>query len=102
MTYRLEEQVAVKYLTKTQTHTYIYAKLKGTLITREEEWTRLLTSAMMQPADHTSEGKDQPISKITSGPRYCRVLTTVDFRGSLSYVAPPKSITARLIQRHSK
>ena len=57
-----------------------------------------LTSAMMQPADHTSEGNDHPTSKITSGPRYCRVFTTVDFLGSFSYVAPPKSITTPSVQ----
>lgn len=52
-----------------------------------------LTSAIIHAADHMSEGYDHPNSIVTSGPRYCRVLTIVDLC-SLSYVAPPKSITA--------
>jgi hypothetical protein len=48
---------------------------------------------MMHAADQISEGKDQPSSNVTSGPRYCRVFTIFDFFLSSSYVAPPKSIT---------
>mmetsp|Transcript_31185 Transcript_31185/g.74355 ORF Transcript_31185/g.74355 Transcript_31185/m.74355 type:complete len:245 (+) Transcript_31185:31-765(+) len=54
------------------------------------------SSEMMQPADHRSEGKLQPQPRITSGARYCLVLTVVLFF-SLSYVAPPKSITFTLV-----
>lgn len=48
---------------------------------------------MMQPADHMSEGYDQPSSRVTSGPRYWRVLMIRVLARSCSYVAPPKSIT---------
>ena len=60
---------------------------------RKEAETEICSSAGNHlPSDHKSDGMLQPTPRMTSGARYCLVLTTDDFF-SLSYVAAPKSIT---------
>ena len=51
------------------------------------------SSMRMQPSDQTSEGRPQPMPRMTSGERYWRVLMSELLCGSQSYVAPPKSIS---------